>query len=258
MPRPRYDAGFHLSLGDGSTVTTRTLLVATGLRDELPDVRGLQERWARDVLHCPYCHGHEVRDQRLGVLGWSAEAVRYAQIIRQWSDDVVLFTPAGSLTADESEQLAARDIGVVEARVDHVVVEDDHLRGLALADGRVVPRDVMFVPPRFVPNNDVLVALGCDLDETGWIVTDATGQTSVDGVWAAGNVRNPRAQVITAAGEGSAAAIAINAHLVDEDVRNAVRERRGDSQRRHPTRTFEEKPPCPRPRPRPPSISWHS
>ena len=79
------------------------------------------------------------------------------------------------------------------------------------------------MPPRFVPNNDLLTALGCQIDEHGWVVTGATGATSVPGVWVAGNVTNPRAQVITAAGEGSAAAIAINADLVDEDVRHAVR-----------------------------------
>jgi thioredoxin reductase len=85
------------------------------------------------------------------------------------------------------------------------------------ANGDVVSCDAVFVPPRFVPNNDVLVALGCAIDDAGWVVKDVTGRTSVPTVWVAGNVGNPRAQVITAAGEGSAAAIAINADLVDED-----------------------------------------
>ena len=110
--------GFSVLLADGQRFTARRLLVATGLRDELPDIPGLRERWARDVLHCPYCHGHEVRDQQLGVLGGSPDAVRYAQIIRQWSDDVVLFTPAGALTADERAQLVARSIEIVEGTVD--------------------------------------------------------------------------------------------------------------------------------------------
>ena len=94
----------------------------------------------------------------------------------------------------------------------------------ALDDGRVIARAAVFVPPRFVPNNDLLTGLGCDFDEQGWVVTGANGATSVPGVWVAGNVANPRAQVITAAGEGSAAAIAINADLVDEDVADAVDE----------------------------------
>ncbi len=93
-----------------------------------------------------------------------------------------------------------------------------------MRDGCVIPRDALFVPPRFVPNNTLLVGLGCDVDADGWVTVDATGRTSVPGVWAAGNVVDPRAQVITAAGAGSAAAIALNADLVDDDVRNAVRD----------------------------------
>jgi thioredoxin reductase len=213
--------GFRVLMADGQRFSARRLLVATGLRDELPDIPGLRDRWARDVLHCPYCHGHEVRDKKLGVLGGSPDAVRYAQIIRQWSSDVVFFPPE-RLAADESSQLVAREIGVVEGTVKRVVIDDDKLSGVEMVDGRAVLRDALFVPPRFVPNNDLLVGLGCDIDDNGWVVTDGASQTTVPGVWVAGNVANPRAQVITAAGEGSAAAIAINADLVDEDVRNAV------------------------------------
>jgi thioredoxin reductase len=219
---PNGRSGFWVLLSDGQRFAARRLLVATGLRDELPDIPGLRDRWARDVLHCPYCHGYEVRDQQLGVLGGSPEAVRYAQIIRQWTHDLVFFVPSETLTAAERSQLVVRAIGVVEGTVKRVLVEDDHLCGIEMNDGRTIPRRALFVPPRFVPNNDVIVGLGCDIDEKGWVVTDNTGQTTVPGVWVAGNLANPRAQVITAAGEGSAVAIAVNADLVDEDVREAV------------------------------------
>ena len=214
--------GFHVLLDDGQRISTRRLLVATGLRDELPDIPGLRDRWARDVLHCPYCHGHEVRDHRLGVLGGRPGAVRYAQIVRQWTDDLVYFTPPGTLTAVERSQLAARDIGVIEGAIEQLVVDDDRLRGVHMDDGCVVPRDALFVPPRFVPNNQLVLSLGCHVDDDGWVTTDGTGRTSVPGVWAAGNLVDPRAQVITAAGAGSAAAIALNADLTDDDVHDAV------------------------------------
>jgi thioredoxin reductase len=108
--------------------------------------------------------------------------------------------------------------------VRRLLIEDDHLCGVELDDGRTIPRAAVFVRPRFVPNNDLLVGLGCALDETGWVIADATGGSSVPGVWVAGNATDPRAQVITAAGEGSAAAIALNADLVEEDVKHAVRD----------------------------------
>jgi thioredoxin reductase len=149
---PRFD----LALADGSSFRARRVLVTTGLCDDIPDIPGVRERWGRDLLHCPYCHGYEVRDQPLGVLGGNPEAVSHAHLIRQWS--------------------------------------------------------------RFVPNDDLLAGLGCVRHDTGWVAVDAGGRTSVAGLWAAGNAADPRAQVITAAGEGSAAAIAINNDLVDEEV----------------------------------------
>ena len=217
-------SGFRAHLDGGQRISARRLLVTTGLRDELPDIPGLRGRWARDVLHCPYCHGHEVRDRQLGVLGGAPGAARYAQIVRQWTRDLVYFTPPGTLTAAERAQLLARAIGVVEGTIEQLLIDDgDHLRGVQMHDGSAIPRDALFVPPRFVPNNTLLVGLGCDADADGWVAVDNTGRTSVPGVWAAGNVVDPRAQVITAAGAGSAAAIALNADLVEEDVRNAVR-----------------------------------
>jgi thioredoxin reductase len=223
-------SGFEVRLGAGDWVAARRLLVTTGLHDELPDVPGLRERWARDVLHCPYCHGWEVREQRLGVLAdGSPESIGYAQIVRQWSGDVVLFVPPDALTDQQRVELAARTIGVVEEVPTRVLVQDDRLVGVQLPDGSVVPRDALFVPPTFVPHDELLVSLGCARDERGWVVKDATGRTSVPGVWVAGNVANPRAQVITAAGEGSSAAIDINADLVQDDVRLAVRARTADS-----------------------------
>jgi thioredoxin reductase len=139
----------------------------------------------------------------------------------------VLFIGASALTDVEREQLTARAIGIVEGKVENVVVKDDRLHGLALHDGQFIPSDVVFVPPRFVPNDQVLIDLGCDVSDAGWVVTDPVGLTTTPGVWAAGNVRNPRAQVISAAGEGSAAAIAINADLVDEDISQALHDHRG-------------------------------
>jgi thioredoxin reductase len=221
---PDGPTGFWLLLASGVRVLARRVLVTTGLRDELPDIPGLAERWARDVLHCPYCHGHEVRDRQLGVIGGTAAAVRYAQIVRQWTHDLVYFTPPDTLTATERSQLTARAIGIIEGKVDRLIITEDELRGVQMGDGRLVRREAIFVPPRFVPNSHLLSDIGCAVNDDGWVITDATGRTSVAGVWAAGNVVEPRAQVITAAGAGSAAAIAISADLVEDEVRGAVRD----------------------------------
>jgi len=220
-------AGFSVTLVSGRTLTARRILIATGVSDELPDIDGVRERWGKDLLHCPYCHGWEVRDQPLGVLGSIPGSVQHALLVRQWSDDVIFFAHTYELTDDERRQLDARGIRIENGTVTKLVVEDDQLRGVALADGRVVQRAAVFVRPGNVPHNDGLVAaLGCDTNDAGFMTVDATGRTSNPGVWAAGNVVDPRAQVITAAGAGSAAAIAINADLVEDDVQRALQAER--------------------------------
>jgi thioredoxin reductase len=217
------DGGFVVRLAGGRELEARRILVATGVRDELPEIPGVRERWGRDLLHCPYCHGWEVRDRPLGVLGTQPAAVQHAQLVRQWSDDVAFFVHTYDLTASEQRELEARGVQVVGGEVARLVVEDDRLTGVELADGRVIARTAVFIRPVNVPHADGLLAgLGCDVDEAGFVIVDAAGGTSVSGVWAAGNVADPRAQVITAAGAGSAAAIAINADLVQEDVERAA------------------------------------
>jgi thioredoxin reductase len=219
----RIDPGFTVSLGNGQRLTARRILVATGVIDHVPDVPGVRERWGRDLLHCPYCHGWEVRDQPLGVLGSNPGSVLHAQLVRQWSDDVVYFAHTQEPTEAEAAELDARGIHVVHGDVARLVVDDDHLTGVELADGQVIARAAVFVRPEITPHpDDLLTSLGCDLDDAGFAVVDSTGRTSVPGVWGAGNVVDPRAQVITAAGQGSTAAIAINADLVQDDVALAV------------------------------------
>ncbi|MFL6184732.1 MAG: NAD(P)/FAD-dependent oxidoreductase [Actinomycetes bacterium] len=218
--------GFHVRLAGRSSLHARRILVATGLRDELPDIPGVRERWGRDLLHCPYCHGYEVRDQPLGVLGGAPEAVQHALLVRQWSPDIVLFPHTDAVGPAQRELLTARGIRIVEGAVARLVVGNDQLQGVELGGGTVIPRAAVFVRPRFVPNADLLTGLGCEVDEHAWVVHDPVGRTSVAGVWVAGNAADPRAQVISAAGEGSAAAIALNADLVDEDVKRALADHR--------------------------------
>ncbi len=217
------EPGFVVRVAEGRTVTARRVLVATGVGDELPDVPGVRQRWGKDLLHCPYCHGWEVRDQPLGVLGALPGSAQHALLVRQWSDDVVFFVHTYDLMPAEQRQLEARRIRVVSGEVARLVVEDDRLTGVELTDGRVVARTAVFVRPGNLPHDDGLLAgLGCERNEAGFPLVDGTGLTSVPGVWAAGNVADPRAQVITSAGAGSAAAIAINANLVQEDAERAI------------------------------------
>jgi thioredoxin reductase len=224
----RDDRGFVVTLPGGRLVRARRLLVATGLVDELPDIPGLRARWGRDVLHCPYCHGWEVGDRAIGVLATGPLAVHGALLFRQWSADVTFFSHTTvPPTGEQAEQLAARGIRVVDGEVVALEIEEDHLVGVRLRDGRVVGRDALAVAPRLTARLGFLGALGLQPVEHPagigeHLPVDPTGRTDAAGVWAAGNVADPLAQVGTAAAAGATAGAHINADLVAEETREAV------------------------------------
>lgn len=218
---------FTVELGDGRSVTARRLLVTTGLVDELPDVPRVRERWGRDVLHCPYCHGWEVRDQAIGVLASGPNSVHQALLFRQLSDDVTFFKHNAQLGDDEARQLEARGIRLVEGEVAAIEVDGDRLSGVRMQDGSTVAREAVVVATRMVARANFLSGLGLKASEhpSGMgdhLKVDGSGLTDVLGVWAAGNVTDPAAQVGTSAAAGAWAAARINADLVLEDTKNAM------------------------------------
>ncbi|PXY21382.1 NAD(P)/FAD-dependent oxidoreductase [Prauserella muralis] len=223
---------FTVVLGDERRVRARRLLVTTGGVDELPDVEGLAARWGRDVVHCPYCHGWEVRDERIGVLATGPMSVHQALLFRQLSDDVTLLphtapAPAG----EEAEQLAARGIAVVPGEVTALEVTADRLTGVRLTTGQVVPVGALAVASYLRPRAELLAPLGLKPEPhpSGmgeYIPADANGLTAVPGVWAAGNVTDLSANVIASTAAGARAGAMINADLIAAEARAAVSGRR--------------------------------
>jgi len=233
----RKDFRFEVVTGDGQVYDCRRLLVTTGVVDELPSLPGVAALWGRDVLHCPYCHGWEMRDRVIGVLGRGQAAVHQALLFRQWSADLTFFAHRLALTEDDRERLDAFNIAVVEGEVSHLVLREGRLAGVALIDGTVVPQEALVVGTKLTVRSPVLESLGvtptareADGHVVGsYIAAEADGFTGVPGVWAAGNLVDLGAQVMTAAADGLRAAAAINTDLVDEDVEAAVAERRKSS-----------------------------
>ncbi|WP_328391232.1 NAD(P)/FAD-dependent oxidoreductase [Nocardia sp. NBC_00416] len=226
----RDENGFTVTLADGRTVHARRLLAATGLTDELPEIPGLSERWGRDVVHCPYCHGWEVRDRAIAVLSRGPISMHQVQLFRQLSDDIVFFThDQPEPTPEDAERLAARGIRVVSGTVTGIEVADDRITGLRLADGTVVAREVVALGTRMVARSGFLSSLGLEAADHPfgeYIPCDATGRTEVPGVWVAGNLTDLAAQVGAAAAAGATAGAHINADLVQEEFDTAVAARR--------------------------------
>lgn len=211
------------------TVKSRRLIVATGLRDELPDVPGIAERWGHEVIHCPYCHGWEVRDRVIGVLATSPAWWHHLGLFRQLSDRVVLLS--NDLAQPDVDQLAvvaAMNIEVVDGKVVEVLNRNGALAGVLTADGREVPLEALAVAPHFVAHSPLLEKLGVKtLELPNGIGTyvpseEHSGATEVAGLFIAGNVTDLMANVIGSAAQGTRVGSFVNADLVHDDIRVAV------------------------------------
>ena len=224
--------GFVVATEDGREVTTRRVLVASGVRDVLPEVAGLGERWGRDVLHCPYCHGWEVRDKVVAVVVSNAMAAHQARLFRQLTEHVAVVMSPGAPppSEDDLDVLAARGVRFVADEAEEVLVADDAVSGLRLASGEVLACEAVVVSPRFEARADFLSPLGLAAEPfamgelvLGTVVpADAMGATTVPGVYVAGNVCDAMAQVIGAAATGLRVGALINAELVEEEFRSAA------------------------------------
>ncbi|PZR54403.1 SAM-dependent methyltransferase [Xylanimonas oleitrophica] len=220
------ERGLLLTLAGGRTLTARAVVVATGISDELPDVPGLAERWGDTVLHCPYCHGWEVRGQRLGVLTTSPQGLHQAELVRQWTDHLVVFTAGlGPLDPATTHRLRSRGIQLRPAAVTEVTDGPDGALLVRTDDGDETVVDAIFTAGAPLPHDGFLAPLGLDRTETPWgsfLTVDPTGRTSHERVWAAGNVVNAGANVPLSLGTGSFAGAAANAALVAEDFDTAA------------------------------------
>lgn len=218
---------FTITVDNGDEIVGRRLLMATGLVDELPEIPGVREQWGRGVLHCPYCHGWEVRDSRIGILATNPMAIHKAFLFKQWSPHVMLFSGDQRLSEEDQTKLQALAIPVIDGDIDSLEITDDTLTGVRLGDGQIVAVDAAVVATPMVARTELFAGIG--LDPTAhpagaFIETEAFGQTAVPGVWVAGNATDIGAQVSGAAAAGALAAQHINTDLIFTDLDHAVAE----------------------------------
>jgi thioredoxin reductase len=211
-----------LTRKNGADVT-RTVILATGMLDEVPDIPGFAEVWGTSAHTCPYCDGFEHRDERLAVLAAGARGEHLAVLLRQWSPDVVwLGNGPQTLAADQLSRVRALGVPVIETPVVGLDSDNGRLQRVRFGDGQTLDRDALFFYIGWQLRTDLARALGCELRDDGSIAVDSDQATTVDRVYAAGNSADPRALLPVAAGSGVAAAVAINARLSFEDADRAV------------------------------------
>ncbi|MBV9823820.1 MAG: NAD(P)/FAD-dependent oxidoreductase [Actinobacteria bacterium] len=220
---------FAVQLAEGHTVLARRVIAATGLVDELPEVEGLAEHWGGAVIHCPFCHGYEVRDQRVVQLVTHPAGLHAAPLFRQLTERLTVLLQDGvEVEAARVEALRAAGVDVRTGSARRVVAVDGRLAGLQLADGTLLDADAVAVGPRFRPRVEPFAALAPRLDPHASglgevLAVDATGATSVEGLFAAGSVTDPSQQVLIAAADGSRVGGMVAFSLAEEDLRAAGR-----------------------------------
>jgi thioredoxin reductase len=210
----RVEDAFELTLGDGGRVRSRSVLLATGVRDHLPSIPGIDECYGVTVHHCPYCDGWEHRDKALAVIGQGTAAAALSLSLRTWTDRVVLCTNGASrLTREQRTQLGGQDIAIREERITGMDHADGHIRQLRLRRGDAVPCEAVFFAGKQTQQSDFPKRLGCEFTRKGTVKTDNLGETCVPGIYVVGDASRDVQFVIVAAAEGAKAGVAINKAL---------------------------------------------
>ncbi len=209
---------FTATLADGSRYSARKILLATGMKDTLPAVNGLQQFWGTSVFHCPYCDGWEQRDQPVAILNRGEHALHIAKLLRVLTADLVICSDGPSeLTAEQQALLTKHGIQIIETAVERVEGHDTQLERIVFADGLTLARTAIFTRLILAQHSDFAAQLGCEIAASGRIKVDEQGRTSLAGVYAAGDMVNAARQLILAASQGATTAIAINMDMIAED-----------------------------------------
>jgi thioredoxin reductase len=209
--------GFTVSLGNGEQLSASKLLLAFGVQDGLPDIAGIGERWGKSVLHCPYCHGYEFGDRRLGVLFHSGHPPDHAMLIAEWGPTTLFLNGAEGPDAEARARLQARGVAVEPGRIAGLEGQGTDLAGVRIDDGRLVPIEALFVAPHTRPASPLAEQLGCAFDDgpSGKLLhVDAMKMTTVPGVYAAGDLAMAFSNATLASADGLMAGVSMHRSLV--------------------------------------------
>ena len=214
----RAGGGFTVTFAGGGRAEARGIVLATGVRDALPEVPGFDDLWGTGVFHCPYCHGWEVAGRPLAIYARGEAALHLAQLIRGWTDDLVLFTdgPSG-LSPSDRARIERNGIVVREERVERLVGSSGHLKSIVLEGGEIVPRDGLFVSPKQELRSDLAQRLGCPLSSEGRVEARIAGRTPVPGVFVAGDAGPGWQSVVSAMASGMLAGAMLNHDLLEAE-----------------------------------------
>lgn len=208
------EQGFAVTTENGTTFTAQKIIFATGVKDLLPAIPGFAACWGISVIHCPYCHGYEVHSQKTGILANGEFAFHYARLLRNWTDDLVVFTngPA-ELSGEQRQKIKSHHIPILEKTIASMNHENGQLREVVFSDGTTFALNVLYARPPFEQHCNIPELLGCELTDQGFLKVDMFQKTTVEGVFACGDNAFPMRSVANAVASGSMAGIVLNNEL---------------------------------------------
>ncbi|AWH86656.1 pyridine nucleotide-disulfide oxidoreductase [Flavobacterium album] len=209
--------GFEVTTASGLAYTSKKLLVATGVIDIMPDIKGFEDCWAKSVVHCPYCHGYEIRGKKTGIVANGDAAYHYALLVSQLTDDLSIFTNGkAEFTEEQRAKFMKNNIAINEKIIAELVHTDGYVNSIVFEDGSRQNIEAIYSKPANIQHTDIPEKLGCTINESGLIQVDDMQRTNVSGIYAAGDCTNGQRAVAIAVGSGMKAGAMINAELAME------------------------------------------
>ncbi|WP_242689274.1 NAD(P)/FAD-dependent oxidoreductase [Pedobacter sp. SYSU D00535] len=210
--------GFEIGVASGETFAAKKLIFATGIKDLLPDIEGLAACWGITAIHCPYCHGYEVKNEKTGILGNGEPIFDFTRLIFNWTKDLTLFTNGTSaLTREQTSQLEKHGIELIEKEIERLVHANGHLQKIVFRDGSETPLKAVYTPSPFEQHCSIPEALGCELSEEGYIKVDAYQETTVKGVFACGDNSTRMRTLANAVATGTTAGMLASKKMILEE-----------------------------------------
>jgi len=207
--------GFEIQVASGETFAAKTLIFATGIIDVLPDIDGLAACWGISVIHCPFCHGYEVRNEKTGILGNGDYSYDFASLISNWTKDLTLFTnDTSTLTTEQTQRLRKHNISIVEKDVERLVHTNGHLQNIVFSDGSKFSLKALYAPSPFAQHCQIPKLLGCELTDDGYIKIDPFQETTVPGVFACGDNTTRMRTVANAVAMGTTAGMTVSKKVI--------------------------------------------
>jgi thioredoxin reductase len=214
----RTEGGFEIHTASGEGFNSKKLIFASGIKDLMPDITGIADCWGISVLHCPYCHGYEVRHETTGILGNGEYGFEFAALISNWTKDLTLFTNGTStLTPEQTEKLNGHHINIVENEVRELAHTDGYVHKILFKDGTSTSVKALYTRVPFEQHCTIPAELGCELTDEGYIKTDPLQKTSLPGVFACGDNTAGMRSVASAVAMGTTAGAAVNRELIFDD-----------------------------------------